>query len=91
MGTKNNPGKFDCYAALDPNEPHFVLRSTDRLGPGLVRLWALLRSNNPISAIAQFAELVETAGFYENVSMDKIAEAEACADAMAAWHEANPK
>ena len=25
MGTKNNPGKFDCYANAKPDEPLFVL------------------------------------------------------------------
>lgn len=29
MGTKNNPGKYDCYAKLEPDEPHFVLRGKD--------------------------------------------------------------
>lgn len=43
MGTKLNPGKFDCYANAAPNEPMFVLLGRDRHAAGLVRLWALLR------------------------------------------------
>lgn len=43
MGTKNNPGKFDCYANADPDEPMFVLLGRDRHAPFLVMLWALLR------------------------------------------------
>lgn len=43
MGTKNNPGKFDCYANAAPDEPMFVLLGRDRHAAGLVRLWALLR------------------------------------------------
>lgn len=43
MGTKNNPGKFDCYANADPDEPMFILLGRDKFGPLLVRLWALLR------------------------------------------------
>jgi len=44
MGTKNNPGDFDCYANAEPDEPIFVLLGRDRHAPSLVRLWALLRS-----------------------------------------------
>lgn len=43
MGTKNNPGPFDCYAKADPDEPIFVLRAKDPLAPALVRLWAHVR------------------------------------------------
>lgn len=43
MGTKNNPGKFDCYenAALD--EPMFILLARDKHAPTLIWLWASLR------------------------------------------------
>ena len=44
MGTKNNPGKFDCYANAAPDEPMFVLLGRDRHAATLVRVWALLRS-----------------------------------------------
>ena len=40
MGTKNNPGEFDCYTAAEPDEPLFVLRANDELAPNLVRFWA---------------------------------------------------
>lgn len=43
MGTKNNPGKFDCYANAEPDEPMFVLLARDPLAPILVDLWAALR------------------------------------------------
>lgn len=43
MGTKNNPGAFDCYAAAHPDEPMFVLLGRDRHAPMLVTLWAWLR------------------------------------------------
>jgi hypothetical protein len=43
MGTRNNPGKFDCYAAADPDEPMFVLLGRDRMGCVLVRVWADMR------------------------------------------------
>jgi hypothetical protein len=40
MGTKNNPGDFDCYENADPDEPMFVLLGRDRMAPALVRQWA---------------------------------------------------
>ena len=43
MGTKNNPGQFDCYANAEPDEPMFVLLGRDKHAPLLVRLWADLR------------------------------------------------
>jgi hypothetical protein len=42
MGTKNNPGDFDCYAKLAPDEPYFIVRGQDILAPGVVRRWATL-------------------------------------------------
>ncbi len=44
MGTKNNPGQFDCYANAAPDEPMFVLLGRDKHAPTLVRLWAILRA-----------------------------------------------
>lgn len=43
MGTKLNPGKFDCYANAEPDEPMFVLLARDKHAPTLVWLWATLR------------------------------------------------
>lgn len=43
MGTKNNPGQFDCYASAEPDEPMFVLLGRDKHAPTLVWLWAVLR------------------------------------------------
>lgn len=45
MGTKNNPGNFDCYANAHPDEPMFVLLGRDKHAGLLVRLWALLRAH----------------------------------------------
>ena len=45
MGTKNNPGEYDCYANADPDEPMFVLLARDPLAPILVELWASLREH----------------------------------------------
>ena len=41
--SKNNPGKWDCYAKAHPDEPMFVLLARDPLAPELVRQWAFRR------------------------------------------------
>jgi len=46
MGTKNNPGRYDCYATAAPDEPMFVLLGRDPLAPFLVELWAQARALN---------------------------------------------
>jgi hypothetical protein len=46
MGTKNNPGPFDCYANAEPDEPMFILLGRDKHAPLLVELWAALRALN---------------------------------------------
>lgn len=43
MGTKTNPGAFDCYAAAEPDEPMFVLLARDQNAPALVEAWAARR------------------------------------------------
>lgn len=43
MGTKNNPGKFDCYANAEPDEPMFILLGRDKHASRLVWEWAELR------------------------------------------------
>lgn len=45
MATKNNPGKFDCYANAAPDEPMFILLGRDPTAGMLVRIWAILREN----------------------------------------------
>lgn len=77
MGTKNNPGRFDCYAKADPNEPIFILLARDPLAPALVRLWAHVRrvydqaNGQKISA----------------ANSDKYFEAQECADQMEFWQQ----
>jgi len=43
VGTKNNPGSYDCYDKAEPDEPIFVLLGRDPDAPLLVDLWASLR------------------------------------------------
>ena len=46
MGTKNNPGDYDCYEKAESDEPMFVLLARDPLAPILVDLWASLRAHS---------------------------------------------
>ncbi len=43
MGTKNEPGKFDCHGKADDNEPLFTLRAKDPIAPQLVLIWKAIR------------------------------------------------
>lgn len=67
MGTKNNPGKFDCYSKADPDEPVFVLLGRDPIASFCVTLWAEL--NRAVNAA-------------EPHCAEKSAEALACSSAM---------
>jgi hypothetical protein len=40
MGTKNNPGKYDCYEKAESDEPMFILLARDKHAAQIVRLWA---------------------------------------------------
>lgn len=77
MGTKNNPGKFDCYANAEPDEPMFVLLARDPAAPFTIedwiarRRWLIDQGEKPVS------------------DYDMLDEAQRCADAMRAWRSAN--
>jgi hypothetical protein len=43
MGTKNNPGRFDCYSRAEPDEPVFVLLGRDPVASSVVSYWVTLR------------------------------------------------
>ena len=40
LGSKRNPGPFNCYADALPDEPMFILLARDPYAPILVRRWA---------------------------------------------------
>ena len=77
MGTKNDPGPFDCYVEADGDEPLFVLRAKDPLAADLVRLWVTMRrmTRRPWTTREE-AKTVEAMG---------------CADAMTGWRIRNTK
>jgi hypothetical protein len=54
MGTKANPGTFDCHLAAHDDEPLFTLLGRDPTAALLVNLWAAMRvqSHGPSSARA---------------------------------------
>ena len=46
MGSKNNPGAYDCFSKADPDEPMFVLLGRDASAGLLVRVWAKMREEH---------------------------------------------
>jgi hypothetical protein len=62
MGTKSNPGEFDCYTNAEPDEPMFVLLGRDRFAPALVQLWADAREIDGETAekVAEARECAQT-------------------------------
>lgn len=75
MGTKLNPGSFDCYEKAADDEPMFVLLARDRDAANLVRTWAGIRLSRIVNG-----EVPE-----EDIAM--VREARKCADDMDAWHK----
>lgn len=77
MGTKNNPGNFDCYYNAMPDEPMFILLARDPSAPDLIERWAdgrhcdIVRKVRPASDIGM------------------INEARGCAQKMRDWRKAN--
>jgi hypothetical protein len=51
MGTKENPGEFDCYDKAQPDEPMFVLLARDPAAPSLIRRWASIRQDDIINGL----------------------------------------
>ena len=70
MGTKTNPGKYDCYANAEPDEPMFILLGRDPHAANAVRQWAYHREQ----AIKRGAKPLS--------DMALVTEARECADAM---------
>lgn len=86
MGTKNNPGQFDCHAKAEDEEPLFTLLARDPLAHGLVELWVHLRAGDLASAVFCFGYLVAQARQRPpEASQMKLAEAMSCAADMRAW------
>jgi hypothetical protein len=74
MGTKNNPGEFDCYADAGPDEPMFTLLARDLSAPKLIREWVKNRRIRKDFVVG---------GFIRDDAKNQ--EALRCADMMDAW------
>lgn len=86
MGTKNNPGQFDCYAKAEPDEPIFTLRGKDRSAPYLVEIWTAMRQGLFAEAEATLQMMAADPHVLALVGdCEKFDEAEQCARAMRSW------
>ncbi len=89
MGTKANPGKFDCYAAAGDDEPLFVLLARDPFAIGLVLIWSSLRIGEEQTARNQFEDLLRDMASRgsddRQRDIDKAFEALDCAKTMFTW------
>lgn len=73
MGTKNNPGSFDCYANAGPDEPMFILLGRDKFASDTVDKWI------------QFKTLqydIQYPDGWPQEKVDKLNEAKTCAQNM---------
>lgn len=77
MGSKENPGQYDCYANALPDEPMFVLLARDPIGPELVEQWAIRRVN------------LISEGKKPKADYALVEEARECAEKMRAWRTEN--
>lgn len=76
MGSKDNPGRFDCYANALPDEPMFILLARDPSAPRLIEIWAEER------------EVAIIRGERPQSDMPMVREAYDCAAVMRAWRGA---
>lgn len=76
MGTKLNPGEFDCYSKAEPNEELFTLRAKDSDASILVKMWAFFRMQQI------------NAGLRPESDRAQVSEAMRCATRMEIWHTA---
>lgn len=77
MGSKNEPGHFDCYANAEPDEPMFIVLARDKTAPLVVEMWAAER------------EIAIERGEKPKSDMAMVIEARQCAANMRAWRKAN--
>lgn len=94
MGTRNNPGKFDCYDKAEPDEPIFVLLGRDPQAAHLVSIWSKLRAGDVKAADHVYHHLRQMIIFDAEyprpgtTDMEKSMEAMDCSLAMFFFREA---
>lgn len=91
MGTKNKPGKFDCYANAEPDEPMFILLARDPMAAFLTSIWSKVRQGDVEAASVVFTKMLHEVGprYMIEPDMAKSGEAIECAMAMFDWRKAN--
>jgi uncharacterized protein YpmB len=77
MATKLNPGKFDVYESLLPDEPYAVIAGRDQAGPRAILVWA--------DTCEKMIEL----GIKPESDREKIAEMRQLAKEMSRWRYEN--
>lgn len=77
MGTKENPGRFDCYENALPDEPMFVLLARDPDFNYFVQEWAARRVRDVLC------------GERPDTDMEMVNEAYSCAVAGQNWRKKN--
>ncbi len=91
MGTKASPGKFDCYANAEPDEPIFVLLGRDVIGAHLVAAWTAIRASDLETAIRIMKDAIKACEIARKPNLpydsEKSMEAQECSRAMGLWHE----
>ena len=94
MGTKNNPGRFDCYAKLAPDEPYLTLRAKDPSAPYLVNIWSAVRNADWSRAAVIFVNMLADPAMRLRATeqrYDKLDEANSVAVEMREWRNAQER
>ncbi len=74
MGTKLNPGLYDCYEKAEPTEEIFTLRAKDSDAAIIVKLWAFFRLQQINAGLRSESDRVQ------------VTEALNCATRMEIWY-----
>lgn len=95
MGTKANPGSYDCYAKLAPDEPYLTLRGKDPAAPYLVMAWVKSRQGDWPGCLEVMMAMVSDrevqARASDPATNPKLEEALRCAFAMRDWRTGRDK
>jgi len=77
MGTRTEPGEYDCYSRALPDEPLFILLGRDQCAPQAVAQWCTAREAMILHKLLPQSDL------------PMLAEARRSAAAMVEWRRAN--
>jgi len=70
MGSKLNPGKYDCIDSAAPDEPMFVLLGRDTTASVVVALWVKLRGQLGVTSPDKLEEARDCASALERWARD---------------------